>query len=378
MPLNSEQTSNSLSITRDNSLSRILGQAILLGLTLHVLDLVVFIVLSSHPLAAASVFSIVLYVFLYIMNRRGHMYAAYILVCLDILAYQSLLVMFTGWDTGNHYIMMFIVPTLFYPPRFSMSFRVAAASFICLVYCGLYYFSHRYEPVYQLPENIIQLLNYANMFLALLVLAVLSYIMNDAMGNIENRLRSMNEELAFLARVDPLTRIWNRRSMDQYISITLKKPRKAGSQTVFILSDIDHFKRVNDNCGHACGDMVLKKVSGVMADAVREGDRVARWGGEEFLVMITHGSLDGAMILAERIRKAVADAKMTWNGGDISVTMTFGIGVMEKDEGADSCIGRADRALYYGKNTGRNRVVAWTPEIDRLPMPAQTTSEVSG
>ncbi len=202
------------------------------------------------------------------------------------------------------------------------------------------------------------------MFNLFLLLTSLSYIMQRALKNLEERLGNMNEELSFMANVDPLTKILNRRSMERFIFTAVNTGRSAGSQIAFIAVDIDNFKTVNDTWGHKCGDMVLEEVSRTIAGTIREGDRIARWGGEEFLVILMKSGMDGAAVLAERMRKAVAATQVKFEETVVSVTASFGISMCGADCEPDDCLLRADRALYQGKKTGRNRVVCWTPDLD--------------
>jgi len=187
--------------------------------------------------------------------------------------------------------------------------------------------------------------------------------MDHALLRFETNLNNLNEKLSLLAHVDPLTRILNRRSMNDFIEAATNNAHPTGSRLAFIVSDIDLFKNVNDNYGHACGDMVLEKAARAMADTIRDCDRVARWGGEEFLAVISRSTPEGGIIIAERMRKNVNNAVINFNGSEIRVTMTFGVCIGGIDESAKKCIDRADRALYHGKITGRNKVVFWTPEL---------------
>lgn len=119
--------------------------------------------------------------------------------------------------------------------------------------------------------------------------------------------------------------------------------------------DIDHFKRVNDNFGHAVGDVVLKHVADVLRAAVRTADVVGRYGGEEFIVGLVECELDVAQRIGERVRRRLAETGA--DGGDISITASIGLAPLLGDqEDIDTLLRRADSALYQAKNTGRNRL----------------------
>jgi diguanylate cyclase (GGDEF)-like protein len=123
-----------------------------------------------------------------------------------------------------------------------------------------------------------------------------------------------------------------------------------------LLADIDHFKQFNDQYGHECGDLVLKEVANLMSEHTRNIDHVARWGGEEFLLLLPGTDLEGAKDTAERIRRRIELHPLDHKGQELSVTVTLGATVSWEGEAIKGCISRADAALYKGKRSGRNRI----------------------
>ena len=180
---------------------------------------------------------------------------------------------------------------------------------------------------------------------------------------------SMNMER--LASLDALTGALNRRSLEQ--RATEVAARGAGRPIGVIMLDIDHFKQVNDRYGHAAGDYVLQQVTGLGRAQLRERDLFARMGGEEFCVVLAEGDEDRAVRIAERIREACAREPILFNGIDIDVRLSAGVAAGRVSGGAlEDLIGQADLALYQAKQTGRNRVVAWSSiEHTTQPIPAQ-------
>ena len=124
-----------------------------------------------------------------------------------------------------------------------------------------------------------------------------------------------------------------------------------------VIADIDHFKKINDNFGHDCGDQVLKKVAQNLQNAVGERGFVSRWGGEEFLILLPETEIEDAHILADTIRKISEEEIIEYNGIQVSITLTFGVTVNKDYEMIDDTIKKADDALFIGKNQGRNCVV---------------------
>ena len=128
-----------------------------------------------------------------------------------------------------------------------------------------------------------------------------------------------------------------------------------------ILTDIDHFKSVNDTYGHPVGDAVLKRVAAVFESSARKVDIVARYGGEEFVIVLPDTDGPGAKLFADRLREEGAAQVMTSEHGDFNVTLSMGVATFPDDGRArQELVDRADQALYYCKEHGRNRVTRWT------------------
>jgi diguanylate cyclase (GGDEF)-like protein len=181
-----------------------------------------------------------------------------------------------------------------------------------------------------------------------------------------------NEQLDKASRTDPLTGLANRREADEVLR---KESRRAGrSKRAFVtmIADIDHFKRVNDSYGHDAGDAVLVRVARVFREQIRVEDLCARWGGEEFLVLLTEAKLPGALSVAERLRHSVETTQIRHKGASLQVTLSAGMSAYGEGEDVESCIKRSDLCLYQAKESGRNQV--WfqeAPETPPRPVPRQ-------
>lgn len=190
----------------------------------------------------------------------------------------------------------------------------------------------------------------------------LQHLMRRRVDHFTRRLmRQLYEEketFSDLSMLDPLTGLYNRRGLKNRLDNILEN--HAGSHFVLLL-DIDHFKAYNDNYGHAMGDQALARVSVAIRDAVRSRDVVVRYGGEEFLVLMTNVNASIAMKLAERIRQYVLDLEIPHRFNEkvsTHVTVSAGIAPIFDDE-FDQAVANADRALYVAKNQGRNTILAW-------------------
>ena len=159
-----------------------------------------------------------------------------------------------------------------------------------------------------------------------------------------------------LARVDPLTGLANRRAFLDQAAPIWNTARRSQRPLAAMMIDIDFFKAINDTHGHAMGDRVLQKVSGLLADACRGGDLLARWGGEEFVIVLPETSAEQAAQLAERLRGKIAELKMGSPRDPFTFSASFGIAERNAHETLDELIHEADEWLYRAKQGGRNRV----------------------
>lgn len=175
-----------------------------------------------------------------------------------------------------------------------------------------------------------------------------------------NVLKSQLDDVRKESLTDGLTAIANRKAFDGELLSALAEARQAGETIALLMCDIDHFKRFNDSWGHQTGDRVLRLVASCMSENVKGRDTVARFGGEEFAVILRRTSLDNAAKLADQIRAFVQSKKLVKKStGDILGTITISIGVARSndDDTPTTIIQRADACLYRAKRGGRNRVV---------------------
>ncbi len=173
-------------------------------------------------------------------------------------------------------------------------------------------------------------------------------------------LEAANRQLRDMSSMDGLTGIHNRRYFDETLFNEWSKGTREPSHICLLLIDVDHFKRFNDQYGHLCGDACLRHLAELLKDSVkRAGDFVARFGGEEFAVLLCHTELEGGAIVAERIRRKVAASPFFWEGQSLFITISIGVAGLEPiaQEIPKSLISSADEALYAAKAAGRNQVM---------------------
>jgi two-component system cell cycle response regulator len=183
--------------------------------------------------------------------------------------------------------------------------------------------------------------------------------LQQELGDREKELSQMNDRLLHISLTDGLTGVDNRRALEQRLHEMFEHSRRLHEPISCVMCDIDHFKKVNDTYGHAAGDEVLKQFAGILKDAAREVDRVGRYGGEEFLLLLPGTVLDAAVTFAERVRERVEENTFSFEGGTLKRTVSLGVASWPhpRIEDREEMLKAADDALYVAKHLGRNRVV---------------------
>ncbi len=192
----------------------------------------------------------------------------------------------------------------------------------------------------------------------------------------KKELSDLNDKLREISLTDGLTKIDNRRSLEERLHEMWEHSVRLHEPISVVMCDIDKFKSVNDNYGHQAGDAVLQQFAKLLKDEAREIDRVGRYGGEEFLLILPGTVLDAAVTFAERLREKVASHTFTYPGGTLERTMSCGVGASPhprvKDQ--EGLLRAADDALYVAKETGRNRVVRFDSAEFNAHLQGKSTS----
>lgn len=170
-------------------------------------------------------------------------------------------------------------------------------------------------------------------------------------------LERAHEQLTVLATHDDLTGVHNRRHFMTVVQREWDRARRYNTEAALLLIDADHFKRVNDNHGHLCGDELLRCIARAVGESLRQADVLARFGGEELIVFLPHTDPLGALDVAERIRERVQALSLPWKGSAVATTVSIGVAPLRAElPSLDWMIHEADTALYAAKSDGRNCV----------------------
>jgi two-component system, cell cycle response regulator len=179
---------------------------------------------------------------------------------------------------------------------------------------------------------------------------------------VNKELERRRSELLELTRTDSLTGLFNRRYFEERLALEYSRALRYGGQLSLVMVDIDHFKRINDTWGHPFGDVVLKRVAQVARESLRDVDMLARYGGEELVVLLPETAAPDAMVVCERVRSAIERLELTAPGEAaqaVHVTASLGLATFPQHglTGSESLVRAADDCLYEAKAGGRNRVV---------------------
>ncbi len=185
-----------------------------------------------------------------------------------------------------------------------------------------------------------------------------------ALAEREKELSEANHRLTFMSQTDALTGLHNRRHLEDSLHEMFAHSDRLGEPITCVMCDIDKFKSVNDTYGHQAGDAILKQFADILRKEAREIDKVGRYGGEEFMLLLPGTVLDAGVTFAERVRKSVEDATFTFDGGAIQKTVSIGVAGWPHPRiiNTDKLVSSADDALYVAKETGRNRVIRFDGE----------------
>jgi diguanylate cyclase (GGDEF)-like protein len=319
------------------------------GIGAHAAFVPLFLALELPHLALFNVLSVVLWVTAKIVNQRGRCTPAMWLIFAEVMGHAVLAVMTLGWASGFQNYLIPLIPFVMFNDRLRAPVAVIASFIALLTFASLSAFAPASSALAQ--ESPIR---YVNMVIPFLALALVSYYFRLASTDAERRLERV-------AATDPLTGLLNRRSMSARLMEEEARHLRTGAPFALILADVDHFKRINDAHGHAVGDRVLTSVAGVLHGSLRTQDAAARWGGEEFLLLLPDTDLEGAEEVASRLRRDVQERLPELRGMPVDLTLTFGVAAYTPAPSVDACLKAADDALYRGKAEGRDRVVSARP-----------------
>ncbi|WP_438347968.1 GGDEF domain-containing protein [Paenibacillus sp. FA6] len=321
----------------------------------HTIWILMFIILDIPTMAIINIGSVIIYLIAYLLLRRGAIVAWGIFMVLELVIHAVAASICIGWDSGFHYYLLTVPYTIF----ISSNKNRKASLFIFIVIIIIYILLNVCtEPDQHIISAwMMKVFNIMNSCSIFLILAWLANIYRNKIDDYIKELHVTNEELANRSSIDSLTGLYNRGIMIEKVSMAWGEKELSGQPFCIILGDIDNFKSFNDQYGHECGDSVLIQCAAKIKHSVGMKGSIARWGGEEFLILLPNADLQTASAIGESIRQAICEQSFEYKGRPFTTSMTFGVAAIQTDKTIEELINRADQALYRGKRRGKNCVV---------------------
>ena len=306
-----------------------------------------FLAIGSQVLAWVNVLSVLIYGTICQLVRRRRLALAIALFWLEVLPHAVLGTLLLGWGSGFQYVSLIMVPMVMMTD--SRLTGVAKTVFLVLVLASIEGVLWQQGPLAPIAELQLLMVRWFNLLLFVVMMAMLTTYAWSKITAADKRLRK-------LAVVDALTGLNNRHHVQQVWELEMARLRRSGGQACLLLADLDHFKAINDTRGHVIGDRVLVEISQVLKQGVRDVDALARWGGEEFLLLMPDTPLDVALRVAERLRTQISACALDGVEGELRITASFGLTQLQLADTLSQAVARADQAMYRSKTNGRNCV----------------------
>lgn len=304
-------------------------------------------------LFSVSVFAV--FVGLFAMSYYCSSFATLLMFNAGMIVWVWAILHFLGWNVGVQHFLMVLLVLCFFATYRHYALKCLYALFLCALRILFFYLYHSRTPVMPLSssdETALQVLNTLTIFLCI---SIVSLVFSRDSQKLECKLVEYNAQLEKLANTDTLTGLYNRRKAMQYMeSLTQDNGLTDFSMCI---CDIDFFKRVNDQYGHDFGDEVLRAVSQIFLETMTGRDFVARWGGEEFLLLFVGCNGDVAYQKLSQLRRKIKDMRVKKGDVEIGITMTYGLTEYDFNHDLNASLVRADENLYIGKEQGRDRII---------------------
>ena len=334
---------------RQNVMASFIGRVSLLAAAVDCIYFLFFLVLGSPLLAWINVVSVALYLGAYALVQRRRLHVAVLMIWLEAFSHAAIGTMMLGWESGFHYLLLMFIPSVAMTAsrRRLQFFVMALLAFLIFLDVA----ARVWGPLAPVPQAALLTLKWLNISIFVIMFSALATYYRQKITWAENRLK-------VLATVDTLTGLNNRRHFESEAQAHIARFQRSGVSSALVMTDIDFFKHINDTVGHEGGDRVLVAIGQLLKRELREVDSLARWGGEEFVFLMHDTAMAEALVVTERIRRAVEDSAVSLSTADIRCTMSFGVTLLQPSDTLGSAMARADQALYQSKTQGRNRVNA--------------------
>lgn len=316
-----------------------------LGFCIHFVFILIFWVIHLPYLAVSNVLSVTTYAACLSTISAERYKLTGILMSVEIIMHALLATWMMGWDSNFYFYLYCLIPIIAFSFQDTLLPRLSLYLAILVVSVGGFALRSQLGIKSGVAPQLLEIFGIVN------VLAALGVLLHCTALSVRFT-RSMQAKLFQTANRDSLTNLYTRRRVMQEV----QQLPKSGSSTIILL-DIDHFKQINDHLGHERGDFILQRVAEAINNNVRATDLAARWGGEEFLVLMPSTPELAARAVADRILLRIREWVGQLHDAPLTVTATLAVSEIQYGESFESALNRADQALYQGKHNGRNQVV---------------------
>lgn len=319
------------------------------------INAIIYIHIHNIFLVALLLASFITFLFILSMTYRNKTKTVVYTLNFYMIAWVTATVYYFGWDVGvQHYIIVVLI-LCFFSGYSNYKLKICYAAALTCFRIYLYFLCHTRPSIVELDTTLTYMLQIVNTVTIFWCISVIAYIFSKDSQSLEGKLVAYNNQLVDQANTDALTGLYNRRKAKDYLADIIKS--KSYSCISLCICDIDFFKKVNDNYGHDVGDIVLKEISRTMKSVLENQSFVARWGGEEFLIVFPGYNGDEAYILLDKLKDKIKALTFTVGEITFSVSMTFGLAEFDFQSDTNSLIKEADEKLYIGKENGRDQIV---------------------
>ena len=320
------------------------------------------------PLVASNVIFTLGYLACVLLARLGRTLGASLTFLLNGVIQLVVTTVFVGWESGFHlYLLMGgqLVFMMFAERHAALRWVMSVVALFAFL--GSQFLLPVANAVVQMPDVLLTALFSVNALLTASMLFILAGVSHFRAERARNAAAELAAKAEYLANTDALTGLANRRPLMERLD-ALSAPGRA--EYSLAIADIDHFKLINDEFGHSCGDRVLAHVGKLLKTSLRSSDAVGRWGGEEFVFVMPQATTADARVTMERVRASLGGLAVECADHTHSITVSIGLTEGFGDGAPHRTIRRADNALYEAKESGRNRVVVAVGQVRDAPRPA--------
>ncbi len=339
---------------QQNQLTKALNSSALFIIIFRLLFAVILAFMHYWSLAVYSLLGGLLWIWIYKMTKKGYQTPPLVLGILESILYCILATLKLGWNSGAYFSLISLLPVIMINGAARGKLRTFLCGSIVVFLAALFAVLQSLKTNVLVDPTFQCLFFILNLVQCCSILITVTYTIEKEKMLSEAEIVNANQRLLTLANTDPLTSLLNRRIMTTLIEEEKVKVDGDGPPFSLIMIDVDNFKQINDEYGHDGGDFVLVMLAEKLKLGVRKNDRISRWGGDEFLIMLVETDPENGKYVAEKIRSRVENTPFIYHEMSIPVTITLGISECDKFTGISGCLRNADLALYKGKQEGKN------------------------